>query len=165
MSAIKLFREIASKSNAHASLIHFLETQSETSNHPVTKYTVGWLRVHLDDSNKVCFVDEIQSDVIETLYETKQANLQEKITVELIKQLSDWSTHGFNSVQEWATSIGYRTAIHSKESATASKTRGMTPSERKWQIYYQTIIHHFKLRLELIPNYPDKIFINSLNES
>jgi hypothetical protein len=165
ITASELFKEIVTKSDAHASLIHYLKAQSEISHHPVTTNTVGWIIVHQDDSNKICFIDEIQSDVLETLYEKKQANPQEKLTAELIKQLSDWSTHGFNSVQEWATSIGYRTAIHSKESATASKTRGMTPSERKWQIYYRTITHHFKLRLELIPNYPDKIFINSLNES
>lgn len=33
--------------------------------HPAQEWTAGWLRVHVDDDNRIVFVDEIQSDTLE----------------------------------------------------------------------------------------------------
>jgi hypothetical protein len=151
---------IAKKSLIHQDLVNHLMTFSENSLHPTTQYTVGWIRVHVDDTNRMCFIDEVQSDVMEFLYEEKTANEKTaNVAVEILKEIDDWMMHGFATVQRWGHSIGYRTAIHSKESAFNCKNRDMTPSDRKWGTYYQLLIKHYKLELEQFNLYPGKIYV------
>lgn len=120
--------------------------------HPGTANTIGWLRVYIDDENKLCFVDEVQSDTLEVARESS-----DEASSEYVKQCSDWNIHGFASICRWANDIGYRAAIHSRETAAAKE--GMTESERKWNNYYGSIIKRFELRRESAKGYPDDIWV------
>lgn len=125
--------------------------------HPVTTTTVGWLRVHVDDHHRVCFIDEIQSDLIEFL--RCDDLVQDMAARMVINELSDWLTHGVSTVQHWAHSIGYRLAIHSKESA--QTIRDKTESERKWNVYYNSVIKRLKLQRTELTEYPAPVFIEA----
>ncbi len=119
--------------------------------HPGTAYTVGWIRIHVDDDNGLCFVDEVQSDAME-----KAREIDLKAAKEFLQECKNWHIHGFATVYHWARDIGYRVAIHSRE--TANKKLGMTPSNRKWNTYYQTIIKRFGLQPVVVKGYPGKIW-------
>jgi len=133
-----------------------LRKRAEKSFHPVTPETVGWLRVHVDDAHRLCFVDEVQSDVLEYLLALAPSD---DGAAELSRALSDWQTHGFSTVQHWASCIGYRVAIHSRESA--AYIEGKTASDRKWNIYYGSLIKRFGLEKARVEGYPAAIFVES----
>lgn len=144
-----------------------------SSGHPADEWNVGWLRVHKDGTNKLAFVDEVQSDALEELRQTyrpgkdrqqylnsrrKKLKILDGQEVRRIeKALRPWNLHGFATVKHWAHSIGYRAAIHSSESA--QKKLGMTPSNRKWNTYYAPIISHYRLTTESFPRYPAQIMV------
>lgn len=73
------------------------------------------------------------------------------------RMLAPWNLHGFASVKQWAHAVGYRAGIHGRESA--QKKPGMSPSERKWNMYYAPIIKQFKLTAESVPGYPAPIMV------
>jgi hypothetical protein len=119
-----------------------LRTLVMASEHPVTALTVGWLRVHVDDFNRLCFIDEVQSDVMEYLLQlsSEQGN---PVADAMSKDFIDWLVHGFVSVQHWAHCIGYRVAMHTRLSAESVGNK--TASERKWNVYYGSLIKRFRL--------------------
>jgi desulfoferrodoxin (superoxide reductase-like protein) len=127
-----------------------LRVVAATPYHPGTEHTIGWLRVHVDDANKLCFVDEVQSDTLESA-----RIMNEKAAKEFLRECAEWNIHGFATVCQWARDIGYRAAIHSRESA--EKKPGMTPSDRKWNTYYQPIIKRFGLQEISLEEYPARI--------
>ena len=133
-----------------------LRQLAEDSSHPVTTETVGWLRVHVDDFNRICFIDEVQSDVVEHLLSLAPTDVH---AAAMAKEFSDWLVHGFGTVQHWAHSIGYRVAIHSQLSA--SQIEGKTPSERKWNVYYGALIKRFGLVLTEPKGYRASVYIES----
>jgi hypothetical protein len=122
--------------------------------HPGTATTIGWLRVHIDDDNKLCFVDEVQSDVLEDLRRVPPADA----ISEFVTSVCDWHIHGFASVKRWAIEIGYRAGIHSRRSAAAKK--GMTKSDRKWYSYYAPIIKRFDLHEMEVTGYGAPVCID-----
>jgi len=76
---------------------------------------------------------------------------------EFAKRCDDWHIHGFATICQWARDIGYRAAMHSRES---TKTKpGMTQSDRKWNTYYRPIIKRFGLKSETVDGYPAEIFV------
>jgi hypothetical protein len=126
--------------------------------HPTEKWGVGWLRVHVDDGNQIVFVDEVQSDVLELLDAGKEPPLKEP-SEQVMRALRPWNLHGFASVHRWANDIGYRVAIHGRQSCLLKP--GMTRSERKWNLYYQPIIKQFGLKEETVPGYPAPIMVEA----
>jgi flagellar biosynthesis GTPase FlhF len=144
-----------------------------SSGHPVDNWNVGWLRVHKDGANKLAFIDEVQSDALEELRETyhpskdrrqyltyriKKLKFLNELEVRRIERaLRPWNLHGFASVKHWAHSMGYRAAIHSRESA--QKKPGMTQSDRKWNTYYAPIISQYRLTAESVPGYLAQIMV------
>lgn len=161
ITASKLYDAIGRKGSSYVNLISTIRSNSETTYHPTTANTVGWIRVHVDDENRISFIDEVQSDVMEYLYaivQSKDSNAD--VANELLKEIRDWHFHAFATVQHWSRSIGYTAAIHSKQSA-FSGSRKMTPSERKWQIYYQSLIKGKHLVETTVPGYPGPIFLDT----
>lgn len=124
--------------------------------HPAYNGTVGWLRIHMDNDRQILFVDEVQSDALEKVRQQKD-HPQYKHLVALSKELMAWNLHGFASVRQWATALGYRTAIHSRE--TLISKCGATQSNRKWNTYYESIIKAFRLVEEEVESYPGTIMI------
>lgn len=133
-----------------------LHELSSESLHPVTPETVGWLRVHVDDAHRVCFVDEVQSDVLEHLFSLATTD-SKAVAAAMAKDFSDWHSHGFGTVQHWAQSIGYRIAMHSQRSASLIENK--TASERKWNLYYGTLIKRFGLMETKLDGYPASVWI------
>lgn len=129
--------------------------------HPATELTAGWLRVHMDDANRLVFVDEVQSDVYEFL-RTAQDEFDGEVTA-LRRELEDWHVHAFSSLRCWARGIGYRIAIHSRE--TAATVRGKTRSERKWRTCYESLIRRFDLRREEVAGYPAPIHVEARTDA
>ena len=136
-------------------LRQFIRQRGQSSPHPVTPETVGWLRVHVDDLHRLVFVDEVQSDVIEDLLELGSGSNAE--ARKLAREWADWHVDGFSSVRHWAASIGYQVGLHSTDSAKAIP--GKTRSTRKWSLYYGTLIKRFELRLQPLDGYPGPIFV------
>lgn len=144
-----------------------------SSGHPADEWNVGWLRVHKDGANRLAFVDEVQSDALEELRQTyrpckerreylahgrKKLEFLDGQEVRRIERaLRPWNLHCFATVKHWAHSIGYRAAIHSRESA--QKKPGMTPSDRKWNTCYAPIISQYRLAAESFPGYPAQIMV------
>jgi hypothetical protein len=124
--------------------------------HPADEWSVGWLRLHKDDENELLFVDEVQSDALESLRNSRRS-LDQKAVARVERYLRRWHLHGFASVHRWANAIGYRAGIHSRKSAAAKS--GMTQSERKWNTYYAPIIRQFGLREEAVSGYPAPIMV------
>jgi hypothetical protein len=133
-----------------------LRAMAEHSPHPVTRDTVGWLRVHVDDHNRLVFVDEVQSDVMELLLQ--KAAEGDAAAAALAKELGDWHVDGFSTVKHWAAAIGYRVAMHSEESA--KRIAGKTRSARKWNVYYGSLIKRFGLGAEHYLEYRGDIHVH-----
>ena len=132
-----------------ASIAATLQQRSTEITHPATTDTVGWLRIHVDDRNQLAFVDEVQSDWLESLHR----DFADQAAARAVAvDLADWHMHGFAVVQRWCRGIGYRPATHSR--ASASCVTGMTPSERKWNIYYGALAKRFGLREQAVAGYP-----------
>jgi len=53
-----------SGNNTQKEVVKMMGRAASRQSHPVTKTTVGWLRVHVDDGYRLCFVDEVQSDLL-----------------------------------------------------------------------------------------------------
>lgn len=117
---------------------------------------VGWIRVHLDDANRLAFVDEVQSDALESLRLCKGEDAF--AAKALISELEDWHVHVFSTLRHWATGIGFRIATHSR--ATFTPKTGRSPSERKWNLYYGSLIRRFGLQEADVRGYPASIHID-----
>ena len=148
-------RQFLQEGGEHEFLSRTLREVAGTTRHPGTRTTVGWLRVHVDDKHRLCFVDEVQSDTLE--YARRMPATAAK---EFVKQCNDWHIHGFATICQWARDIGYRAAMHSRESANTKP--GMTQSDRKWNTYYRPIIKRFGLESETIEGYPADIFVQPM---
>ncbi len=147
-----IHRQFMKRGGQYQEVSNELKLAAKRSGHPGTATMIGWFRIHVDDDNKLCFVDEIQSDTLEMAL-----SIKDEVAVEFYKQCDKWNIHGFATVCNWAREIGYRAAIHSKKSA--SLKYGMTPSERKWNSYYRTVIKQFGLVEEPIEGYPESIWV------
>lgn len=154
---IPVHRRFAEKSQRHREISSEIKGQARQSPHPATENTIGWLRIHIDDENKLCFVDEVQSDALELALKYSHDRRYTEAAQEFMRDCSPWHLHAFATVYQWANNIGYRAAIHSRESA--EKIAFMTRSERKWTSYYSPIIKKFALQRHSVEQYPDKIFI------
>ena len=147
-----IHRQFMDKDEEHREVSKKLKRVAQRKGHPGTATTIGWLRIHVDDDNKLCFVDEIQSDTQE-----EALTINNEAATEFHKQCSKWNIHGFATISNWARKIGYRAAIHSKESS--SSITGMTPSDRKWNSYYRIVIKQFGLQKDIIEGYPENIWV------
>lgn len=141
----------------YGELSNDIKAQARNLRHPATENTIGWLRIHIDDENKLCFVDEVQSDAMELAREYLTDPRYTNAAQEFINECSPWNLHAFATVYQWANNKGYQPAIHSRESA--EKIKYMTKSERKWVNNYNAIIKKFALRKESIDQYPADIFV------
>jgi hypothetical protein len=150
-------RRLADGDQEDRRLSDIMQRLATHEGHPGTPNMVGWLRVHIDDDNRLCFVDEIQSNVIEFL--SSEAEAGSSAARELAKQLGPWRFHGFATVKHWAGALDYQVGIHSRETAQAKP--GMTNSERKWNTYYGSVIKRFGLIEANIPGYPGPIFTST----
>lgn len=160
ITASRLYEAIGCRGPIYRNLVSAFRILSEHSFHPTTADTVGWIRVHIDDENRICFIDEVQSDVMEDLYASIQREGRNvDVARGFYREIKDWHLHAFATVQHWSRSIGYTVAIHSKQSAFSGE-RGMTPSERKWQTYYQSLIKGKQLVETVVPGYPGPIFLD-----
>lgn len=142
--------------NSTFQLRRSLREAAEWSMHPVTAETVGWLRVHVDDLQRLVFVDEVQSDVVEHLL--ARAAEGDVAAQMLARELTDWQVNGFASVRHWAAAIGYRVAMLSEESVAAIAAK--TKSARKWNVYYGALIKRLGLARHACAEYPGAIFID-----
>ena len=140
----------------------FIRGEAAWEWHPGKSNCVGWFRVHIDDELKLCFIDEIQSDVVEevmTYLSQNEDDLsrlpgeQKIIFQEYLRTVKQWHVHGFSCLSKWCADIGYTLAMHSRESAQLSKD-GMTPSYRKWNIYYGALIKRYSMELVEVEGYP-----------
>ena len=129
-----------------------LQKAAAMPRHPGTKNSIGWLRVHIDEEHKICFVDEVQSDTLEAALAigNEPARL-------FAKECRDWNLQGFATVCKWAKDIGYRAAIHSRESVRTCAY--MTQSDRKWNTYYRSIIRRYGLEKCSLSGYPGPLWI------
>lgn len=118
---------------------------------------VGWIRVHLDDINRIAFVDEVQSDALESLRRCKGD--EAAAAKSLVKELEDWHLHVFSTLRHWARGIGFRIATHSR--STFSPKSGRSPSERKWNLYYGSLIRRFGLQETEVSGYPASIHLDT----
>lgn len=129
--------------------------------HPMTLHTIGWLRIHIDETNKLLFIDEVQSDFLESArYWQSVRNpvgLSNQAVTDLLGQAESWSRHGVATCLQWARDIGYQLGIHSRVSAAHNPC--MTRSARKWTTYYGSLIKRFGFELTVIPGYPGKIHV------
>ena len=147
-----IHREFNKLGGEHKAISDKLKKTAGVTCHPGTATTIGWLRIHVDDENKLCFVDEVQSDTLEAARQ-----IDNDAANEFLKQCSDWHIHGFATIYQWARDIGYQVAIHSRESA--AEKPGMTTSDRKWNTYYRPIIKRFGLKEVSVDDYPAKIWV------
>lgn len=117
--------------------------------HPSDMNTVGWIRLHIDHTNKIVFIDEVQSDFIEIAREHRE-------TVQpLLNAAEPWARHGICTCLQWARQIGYRLGFHTR--ASAAQGEGRTPSARKWNTYYGQHIKRFKFTETVVDGYPGPI--------
>ena len=115
--------------------------------------------VHIHPAtNHLIFIDEAQSDVMEWFWTEARAR---QCQAEIARALQDWLFHGYATVQHWSHSIGYRLAMHSKASATRKAPQGMTTSERKWNVYYQSLINRHGLVERQVKGYPAPIRVEA----
>lgn len=126
--------------------------------HPLRKWSVGWLRVHLDEANRLVFIDEVQADSLELL-RTQTSGPDAECAKRAQKSLARWNLHGAASVHRWGHQIGFRLAMHSK--ASLRKKSGATQSERKWNTYYKPIIKAFGLKEITVQDYGVTIMVES----
>ncbi len=154
---IPVHRRFMQKGQRHLELSSDIKNHARKSPHPATENTIGWLRIHIDDGNKLCFVDEVQSDAMELALEYSRDQRYTEAAQEFMQECSSWNLHAFATVYQWAGNIGYRAAIHSRESA--KTIEHMTRSERKWTSCYSPIIKKFALQKQAIDQYPAEIFI------
>ncbi len=149
---VGIHEEFRQRGGVYAKVSETLCRVAERREHPGTSTTIGWLRVHVDDENGVCFVDEVQSDTIE------EARQMTEAPAELFqKACQNWHLHGFATICRWAARIGYKAGIHSRSSA--AQIPGMSPSERKWNTYYRSIIKRFGLIEQSLQPYPGEIYL------
>lgn len=160
MSAPAVINRWKSMGGNHAKLLRRLEKDSTSSPHPTTKSTVGWLRVHVDDMNRLGFVDEVQSDWYEWLRDEQDKTLA-SAAVSMAEDIADWNLHGFAAVLRWCQIIGYQSGLHSRD--TAARIEGYTPSDRKWNTYYKPIVTKFQLQPVVMAKYGGSIYCSGAN--
>jgi hypothetical protein len=103
--------------------------------HPLTDWTVGWLRVHIGEG--WVFIDEIQSDPLETFRQSAEM-------APLVDAVSpNWHLHGAATIHRWAREMEFGFFMHSRESLLAKP--GATKSQRKWKTYYHPVAKAFGL--------------------
>lgn len=87
-------------------LMNAVAEMSKRSGHPVTKNTVGWLRVDFIDEEKL-LIDEIQSDIMIVLGKMLSGDLEEqrKVLKEQFdltdEQLTNLLKEGMNKIKQW----------------------------------------------------------------
>lgn len=154
---IPLYKQLQQAGGFKRQLTEHLKTCAKNSEHPCTEHTIGWLRVHLDIENRLCFVDEVQSDALEMANELKrEPNYKDAVSI-LNQNCDRWHMHAFATISHWAESMGFKAAIHSRESA--AELMYMTRSERKWRVYYESIIKQFGLRQTKVSGYSKYIYV------
>jgi len=157
VEALNLLAGLARSNGSLYNIVGMLKQMNEAfmKCHPTLKWTAGWIRVHIDDDNRLVFVDEIQSDTLERL---RQMEKDHPESCEVEKVLRPWNLHGFASICRWALAIGYSVGTHSE--ASRNLKAGMTQSARKWNSYYAPVIRLFDLKIENVPGYPAPIMTN-----
>lgn len=129
---ISIHHEFSSSSVEHQYVSKELKKIASKKNRPGTTNTVGFFRVHIDDDNKICFVDEVQSDILDLA-----VTLDQDAAKEFVQKCQDWSVHGFCTILRWADEIGYKVGIHSIDSAKVVKG----DFENKWNKNYHPLIN------------------------
>ena len=129
-------------------------------NHPTERDTIGWLRIHLDQTNQIIFIDEVQSDFLEEIrsFQCKEHQSDyRRVALEAAAAAEPWARHGVATCLQWAREMGFRLGFHTWDSA--GRIHHMTPSPRKWNTYYGKLIKRFNFKPMVVPGYPEKIHI------
>ncbi len=162
IEAYSLLAELRSGNKEQRLVANLIKGAADWKWHPGQSNCVGWFRVHIDDENRLCFIDEVQSDTIEEvtsyLVENREILSVKEVGYiqEYLQAVKHWNIHGFSCLSQWVSEIGYDLGIHSRESAMAVKA-GMTPSDRKWNTCYGTLIKRYSMELTKIDGYPESI--------
>lgn len=130
------------------------------AHHPTELDTIGWLRIHFDQTNRVIFIDEVQSDFLEQIRPFQQEGRDadyRRVAKAATAAAEPWARHGVATCLQWAREMGFRLGFHTWDSA--GRTHHMTPSARKWTTYYGKLIKRFNFQPIAVPGYPEKIHI------
>jgi len=134
--------------------------QGAAAHHPTELYTIGWLRIHFDQTNQIIFIDEVQSDFLEEMRPFQREGRHSdhrRVAMEAAATAEPWARHGVATCLQWAREMGFRLGFHTWDSA--GRIHHMTPSPRKWTTYYGKLIKRFNFRPMNVPRYPEKINI------
>ena len=170
IEAYDLLKELRFGTEEQKEVANFIIGTAGYKWHPGQSNCVGWIRVHIDDENKLCFVDEVQSDTVEELSNYLRDNMsdlssyQVRCIKEYLQAVKHWHVHGMACLIQWVSEIGYELGIHSRESAKVSKY-GMTPSDRKWNYYYGALIKRYSMQLVEVEGYPAPICVSEKDAS
>ena len=164
IEAYDLLKELRFGTEEQKEVANFIIGTAGYKWHPGQSNCVGWIRVHIDDENKLCFVDEVQSDTVEELSAYLRDNLSDLSSAQIrsikdyLQAVKQWHVHGMSCLMQWVSEIGYDLGMHSRESAKASK-HGMTPSDRKWNTYYGAFIKRYSMQSTVVDGYPAPIWV------
>ena len=170
VEAYDLLKELRFGTKEQQEVADFIIGTAAYKWHPGQSNCVGWIRVHIDDENKLCFVDEVQSDTVEELSNYLRDNMsdissdQVRCIKDYLQAVKHWHVHGMACLIQWVSEIGYELGIHSRESAKVSKY-GMTPSDRKWNYYYGALIKRYSMQLVEVEGYPAPICVSEKDAS
>jgi len=164
VEAYDLLEELRNGRKEQQMVANLIKGSADWQWHPGKSNCVGWIRVHIDDKNRLCFIDEVQSDTVEEVTRYLQHNREILSTAETtcieqyLQAVKLWHVHGYVCLSQWATDIGYRVGMHSRESAALVKT-AMTPSDRKWNTYYGALIKRYALQRQVVERYPAPVYV------
>lgn len=68
ITAQGLLEDLRERSALRADRLRDHQARAKTVYNPSTQSTIGWLRVYVDDAQRLIIIDEAQSDLIKTLY-------------------------------------------------------------------------------------------------
>ena len=134
--------------------------QGVAAHHPTELDTIGWLRIHFDQTNQIIFIDEVQSDFLEEMRPFQRDGRHSdhwRVAMEAATAAEPWARHGVATCLQWAREMGFRLGFHTWDSA--GRIHHMTPSPRKWTTYYGKLIKRFNFQPMDVPGYPEKIHI------
>ena len=170
IEAYDLLKELRQGDKEQRALADIIIGSASRKWHPGQSNCVGWIRMHIDDENKLCFIDEVQSDTVEDLTDYLRKNMG-VLSSKDIRYVNDyqqavkhWHVHGMSCLMQWASEIDYDLGMHSRESAQITKI-GMTTSDRKWNTYYGALIKRYSLLLTTVDGYPAPIWVAEKNAS
>jgi len=170
VEAYDLLKELRFGTKEQQEVANFIIGTAGYKWHPGQSNCVGWIRVHIDDENKLCFVDEVQSDTVEELSTYLRDNLSDLSSAQIcsikdyLHAVKKWHVHGMSCLMQWVSEIDYDLGMHSLESAKVSKY-GMTPSDRKWNTYYGAFSKRYSMQLKEVEGYPAPIWVTNKNTS